>query len=208
MPELVCYRAAAYRTPTRVRAHEDTGRFNRIDSPPTQYFSLHPLGPWAEVIRNRGYTDPEDALSFRLPIWAVRLVPVDDLVRIDFDLAAAGETPAPIAPAELIADDQSACREFADAVRADPAAPRILRVPSAALPGTENIVIFGARRTIEYLAAPRRAQQIPSSLVAVSARAVESLLPLIRHRGQAHAEYRAWAEGERYVLPEVEMVGV
>jgi hypothetical protein len=208
MPELVCFRASAYRTPTRVRAHQDAGRYNRIDSPPTQYFSLHPLGPWAEVIRNRGFTDPEDALTFRLPIWAVRLVLSDDPVLVGFDEAAGGATPAPIGASDLIADDQSACRAFADAVRADAAAPKVLRVPSAALPGTENIVIFGARAMIEYLAAPRRAQQVPASLVAVGGRATGSLLPLIRHRGQAHAGYDAWADGDRYALSELELAGV
>jgi hypothetical protein len=205
MPELVCYRAAAYRTPARVRAHQDTGRYNRIDSPPTQYFSLHPLGPWAEVIRNRGYTDPDDALTFRLPIWAIRLVLDDDPVRIDFDAAESGATPAPISARELVADDQLGCRAFGDAIRADAAAPKVFRVPSAALPGTENIVIFGARAMIEYLATPRRAQQVPASLVAVSAQAARSLLPLIRHRGQPHAGYDAWAEGGRYALPQVGM---
>jgi hypothetical protein len=203
MPELVCYRAAAYRTPTRVRAHQDTGRYNRIDSPPTQYFSLHPLGPWAEVIRNRGYTNHEDALTFRLPIWAVRLVLPGDPVRIDFDAAHSGATPAPISAGDLIADDQLGCRAFGDAIRADPAAPKVLRVPSAALPGTENVVIFGARAMIEYLATPRRDQQVPASPVAVSAHAARGLLPLTRHRGRPHAGYEAWAEGGRYVLPPV-----
>lgn len=203
MPELVCYRASAYRTPTRVRAHHDLGRYNGIDSPPTQYFSLHPLGPWAEVIRNRGYTDPEDALTFRLPIWAIRLVLPNEPFHIDFDAADAGATPAPIAARDLIADDQLGCRAFGDAIRATPAVPKVFRVPSAALPGTENIVIFGARAMIEYLAAPRRAQQVPASLVAVAARAPRSLLPLIRHRGRPHAGYEAWAQGDRYVLPAV-----
>jgi hypothetical protein len=203
MAELVCYRVAAYRTPTRVRAHDRAGRYHRTDSPPTQYFSLHPLGPWAEAIRNRGYTDPDDALTLRLPVWAVRLVVSEEPVRVDFDAAAAGLTPAPIAPPDLVADDQRPCRELADALRFDPRAPKLLRVPSAALPGAENLVIFGPRRMIEYSATPRRRQQLPAAMAGFSARSPASPLPLIRHRGEAHAGYDAWVEGREYRVPEV-----
>jgi hypothetical protein len=208
MPEIVCYRAAAYRTPTRVRAHDRPGRYHRLDSPPTQYFALHPFGPWAETIRNRGYTEPDDALSLRLPIWDVRLVVPDEPVRVDFGTAADGATPAPIAPEDLIADDQIGCRAFADAIRADATAPRVLRVPSAALPGAENIVVLGPRRTIEYLRRPRREQQVPAAVGAVAARALENMLPLIRHRGDPHAGYEAWAAGDEYVVPELDPVGL
>jgi hypothetical protein len=208
MPEIVCYRAAAYRTPTRVRPHDRPGRYHRLDSPPTQYFALHPFGPWAETIRNRGYTEPDDALALRLPVWDVRLVVPEDPVRVDFEAAAGGTTPAPIAADELIADDQLRCREFADAVRADRSAPRVLRVPSAALPGAENIVVLGPRRTIEYLRRPRREQQVPAAVGAVAARALESMLSLIRHRGQPHAYYEAWAAGEEYQLPELDPIGL
>jgi hypothetical protein len=204
MPEIVCYRAAAYRTPTRVRAHDDPGRYNRIDSPPTQYFALHPLGPWAEMIRNRGYTDPGDALSFRTAIWAVRLVLQHAPLRVDFAATASGSTPAPITPEDLIDDDQTACRTFADAIRSDPNAPKLIRVPSAALPGADNIVIFGQRRTIEYLAIPRREQQVPASVAAVHGHALDTLLPLICHKGQTHAGYVAWSAGEKYVLPQLD----
>jgi hypothetical protein len=208
MPEIVCYRAAAYRTPTRVRAHDRPGRFHRLDSPPTQYFALHPLGPWAEMIRNRGYTQPDDALALRPPIWDLRLVLPEDPVRVDFEAAAGGTTPAPIAPEDLVADDQAGCRQFADAIRADQSAPRVLRVPSAALPGADNIVVFGPRRTIEYLRRPRREQQVPAAVGAVAGRALESILPLIRHRGDPHAGYEAWAAGEQYELPELDPIGL
>ncbi len=208
MPELVCYRAAAYRTPTRVRAHDRPGRYHRADSPPTQYFALHPLGPWAELLRNRGYSDPEHAMNFRIPIWAVRLVLAEEPARLDFDLAAAGATPAQISPEGLISDDQSACRDLADAVRAQSGGPRVLRVPSAALPGAENIVAFGPRATIEYLRAPRRPQQVPAAVAAVDGRALAGLLPLICHRGRPHAAYAAWVRGDTFRLPEADTAGL
>jgi hypothetical protein len=208
MPEVVCFRAAAYRTPTRVRPHDYPGRYHRVDSPPTQYFALHPCGPWAETIRNRGFEHSEDALTFRSPVWAVRLVIADDPLRVDFDAAAAGTTRVAISPEDLIDDDQGACREFSDAIRADDAAPKVLRVPSAALPGADNIVIFGPRRTIQYLALPRREQQVPAAVCGVDARVLESLLPLIRRRGHAHAGHEAWSAGNQYVLPEVDTTGL
>ena len=203
MAELVGYRAAAYPTPVRVRAHDSAARYHGVGSPPTQYLSLHPLGPWAEVIRRAGLAELEPALALRLPVWAVRVTfsEADAPFELGFDAAAADAGPAAIAPAELVADDQRPCRRLADAIRHSPDAPKALRVPSAVLPGTENLVIFGPRRMIGYEATPRRVQQTPAAVAAVDGRALADLLPHVRHVGAAHGAYDAWARGESYRLP-------
>lgn len=202
MPELVCFRAADYRTPLRIRAHGPRGgRFHRPFSPPTQYLSLHPLGPWAEVVRGRGLVEEADAMQLRLSIWALRLELPDPPYALDFDAAVSDAAPAPIAPADLIDDDHAACRRFADVLRGDPTAPKILTVPSAALPGTRNLVILGPRRTIEYAAHVKRPTQVPAALIAVRAQPLATMLPHVRHIGRPHEGYEAWRNGTESHLP-------
>lgn len=206
MRELVCFRAAAYRTPIRSRDHSTggAGRYHRSDSPATQYFCLHPLGPWAEVVRNQRCRTLEEALEARVPAWAIRLRLDDDPLVIDFDAAARGAIPHPIDPAALVSDDQDVCRDLAQAHRDDPASPQAVRVPSAALPGTEKLVIFGPRRGIEYAAAPRRGVQIPCAPAAVDGRMARGLFELIRLRGEPHAGFDAWRVGGRHELPAID----
>ena len=207
MWERVCFRAAAYRTPVRVRDHgaADGARYHEPGSEATQYFSLHPLGPWAEQVRNQRCTTLEDALEIRLPVWAVRVVLPSEPLILDFDVAASGSWPHPITPEGLVADDHGECRALAAAHRRDPAAARSLRVPSAALPATENLVILGRRRGIEYLAHPRRAVQIPYAAAGVDARMAARLFPQIRLHGEPHAGLEAWRRGEDLRLPEVSL---
>lgn len=209
MPELVCYRAAAYRTPIRSRPHgpDSGGRFHDPGGPATQYFSLHPQAPWAEIVRNQRWTNFEGALEARLPVWAVRLVLSDDPLQIDFDTAAARALPHPITPEDLVADDPAACRVLGRAHRSDPGLASVLRVPSAALPGTENIVVLAAARGIEYLAVPRRESQIPYASTAVDGHLAAGLFPYIRSRGEPHVGLEAWKQGDVFRLPEIAISG-
>lgn len=205
MVELVAFRASAYRTPVRVRAHGAIGgRFHDPFSPPTQYFCLHPLGPWAEQLRRRGIDDPDDARELRLPVWAVRLRLPEPPLQVDFDTAAQGALPVPIEPAAIVDDDHGECRRLARALRERPGGPRVLRVPSAALPGTDNLVVLERRRMVEFARSPLRPTQVPAAVAADDATALPTLLALVRHAGQPHAAYEAWRRGRPYELPQVE----
>jgi hypothetical protein len=203
--ELVCYRASSYLTPVRARAHgwSSTGRYHDWGSPATQYFSLHPLTPWAELVRNQRCRDLDDALETRIAVWAIRLVLKAEPETVDFDAADAGTLATRIAPAELVADDARECRVLADAHRADPSAAKVIRVPSAALPGTDNVVIFGRRRAIRYETTPLRAIQVPVAVSSVDGRLPRDLFRLVRRIGDRHAGYERWRRGERYELPSI-----
>lgn len=207
MAELVCYRAAAYRTPIRSRPHglESAGRFHDPGGPATQYFCLHPLGPWAEVIRHQGWADAEGAAEVRVAVWAVRVITDVEPLRIDFEAADRGGLPHPIAPEELVGDDLGPCRELARDHRLDPGKPKLLRVPSAALPGTDNLVLLGARRGIEYLREPRRRTQLPYASTAVDGRSPRALFEHVRRPGRPHAGLEAWRRGEPFALPELDL---
>jgi hypothetical protein len=201
--ELVAYRAAAYRTPVRARDHGggDGGRYHDPGSEATQYFSLHPLGPWAEQVRNQRCRSMAEALEIRLPVWAARVVLPSAPVVVDFDSAADGRAPFPITAEELVSDNHEACRALGRALRLDPLSPKAIRVPSAALPGTETLVIFGRRRGIEYLASPSRGIQIPYAASAHGARIPSPLFEHVRLHGEPHAGLEAWRQGDRHELP-------
>lgn len=187
------FRIAAWDTPLRVSPNRSPGRFNHTSSPPTQYASLHPLTPWAEYIRNQGLQTPEELAEHRLRIWALRL-----------DLSAAAEVSFETAPSfglepwDLVGSDHGPCRDFADRLRAEASAPKTLIVPSAALPGTRNVVILGERVAIPYQWPALDEGDIPASIVAVGAQPPADLLPLVRHGDSPHAEHDAWAAGRRY----------
>ncbi|HEX9697174.1 MAG TPA: RES family NAD+ phosphorylase [Actinomycetota bacterium] len=184
--ELVAFRLAGPRAPLRVRPSAFDGRFHRAGDPPVQYFSLHPLTPWAELLRRENRRGLDEALAVRFRVWAFRVV-VQELLEISFATAR----DAGVRPADLIADDRSACQGLARRLR-EPGPPAPLVVPSAALPGTRNLVMFGPRVPAPYDVQPVDATYLPSAVAGDHARTLSSLLPLVRFRGRPHAEYQAW----------------
>ncbi len=71
---MVCYRFAAYSTPLRTVAAWQSARFSRADeSEPTQYLSLHPLGPLAELMRNADLRAPDQVTAVSTRTWALEV---------------------------------------------------------------------------------------------------------------------------------------
>ena len=193
--ESIVYRAADFGTPLRVEASRRAGRFHRAFETPTQYACFHPLGPWAEVIRGQEL-DAADARELRMRTWALR-VDVEGFVEIGFPEAR----DFGIDPDALVADDYGACQELADRQRATGV--RGMIVPSAALPGTRNLVLFGERVAAGYLDTPIDASlDVPSSMTADRGAAPMSLHPLIRRRGVGHPELEAWQAGRTFEFHE------
>lgn len=197
MPELAGFRAASWDTPLRVNPNREAGRWNKAESSATQYIALHPLGSWAEYLRWHGLRHAEDLAEIRLGVWAIRVI-VDQLRIVHFDNA--GEIG--LTAEDLVSEDWSACQAAADRLRADRAAPKVLQVPSAALPGARNIVILEPRVALPFTVEPQGPVDLPLTLAAAGARPPSSLTELVRYRGEPHAELVAWARGERYRLPE------
>lgn len=202
MGDLVAFRVASWDTPLRVNAHRTEARYNRVGSPPTQYLSLHPLTPWAEYCRNHGLRGADDVAAHRLRTWAVK-VQSDSLVAIGYDDAADWG----LAPEDLVADEHSPCQQFAERVRGDAHSPNAIIVPSAALPGTRNLVIFGERVATPYDWTPLDEVDLPASIVAEAARPPSELFPLIRYHGDAHAEFEAWRSGVDYQFADLNNQG-
>lgn len=193
---LLAWRLAAWDTPLWVHPNRAAGRFNPPGAGPVQYWSLHPLTPWAELLRGQGLTQRERLRDVRSRLWVARLRVA--AVELGFGEARAHG----LEPAELVDDDRTACQRLGARCLAGDG-PGALIVPSAALPGTRNLVLFGPRVASPFAADPVDADvDVPTTVAADDARPLDGLLDLVRFRGAPHAELEAWAAGRRFRLQE------
>ena len=170
---MICYRHSDYRTPLRTsfQAQQTSGRYHRGTEPePTQYLCLHPLGPHAEAMRLLDTRTAVEARRLDLRTWAIH-VPDDGLVEIPFSDA-------------WVADDHAACQNLADTLRGAGHAGAI--VPSAALPGTKNVVLFGGRVAAPYELVDLHPFELRASITDEHGAALGSLVALVRFRGTPH----------------------
>lgn len=101
-------------------------------------------------------------------------------------------------PHQLVSDDYGACQDLGDRCLTEPRMPRAIRVPSAALPGTQNLVLFGPRVAIPFLLEPLDHDDSPTSVAADDALPPDGLIARVRHFEQAHPELEAWKKGRRF----------
>jgi hypothetical protein len=148
----------------------------------------------AELMRAHDLRTDAQVLAVRVRTWALR-VDVDDLPELTFDNATAFGIEA----AELVADDLEPCRELADRLRPDVVG---AIVPSAALPGTRNVVLFGARVANPYLVEPVSAIDVPAGITAHGARPIQTLIELVRYRRDRHRALEAWRRGDGFLFEE------
>jgi hypothetical protein len=156
-----------------------------------QYLSLHPLGPWAELIRHQEY-DEADLDELRSVSWAARA----SVERV-LELTLATCERDGIAPDDLVGDDYHATQVFARTQYAEFDA---LVFPSAALPGTRNLAIFGARVASPYALDPIGAIDVPLGKTAADATAPREVFQLVRRFGDDHAELAAVRAGRPFVF--------
>jgi RES domain-containing protein len=198
--ELIAYRCAAWETPFWSDPNPLAGRYNRAGDAPATYLGLHPLTPWAEYLRANNLSTDDDLLAVGPPTWAVRvIIEPDDIAELSF------ERPHPLAADELVDDDYSACQAFAAALRADPDAPKAIVAPSAALPGTRNLVLLAPRVIAAYLPDPIDPLiDTPAASTSVRGRAPLNLRDLVHHRGTGviHPGLAAWQGGNEFELLE------
>ena len=189
------YRIASYGNPLRSEPSRLGGRFHSADeTSPTQYLCLHPLGPHAELMRAADLREEEQVLAVRARTWALRLE-LDGLTEIGFDNAG----DFGIRAESLVADDHAACRRLGGHLRGQ--LPGLI-VPSAALPGTRNAVLFGPRVGSPYLLESLGTVDVPASVTAEGGRPLATLIQRVRFRGDHHSELEAWRRGTPYEFEE------
>ena len=161
------------------------------------------MTPWAELLRNEDRTDRDRAIQLRAPLWAAKILLDEDPLEITFDTAAE----VGVTPDDLVSDDQTACRALAQRFREDPQAPRAFVAPSAALPGTRNLVLLDPFVALSYELAPLASEDVPVAMAAQDGRCPEGLWDLVHYRSTPtiHPALDAWQSGDgfEFVEPEV-----
>jgi hypothetical protein len=190
--KLTAFRHAAYDSPWWAIPSPLEGRFHRGGQDTVQYLSLHPLGPAAEVLRHNVGPDgdPDDVV---LNLWTA-VLDIDDVTRVDFDdCQTYGRTAE-----ELVGDDYSQTQALADAVRASGANAMI--VPSAALPGTHNLILFGVRLLHPFLWEPLTPEEVPTGHLTDAARSAAEVSRYVRWVGAPHTAAEQWKATGTYDL--------
>jgi len=192
---VVAYRHADYGAPLRVLPAIQGARYHRgSEDEPTQYLCEHPIGPLAELMRNHDLRTEAQVLAVRARTWALE-IDVRDLLEITFDNAG----DFGIEAARLVADDPEPCRALAERLRPQVAG---VVVPSAALPGTRNVVLFGPRVAGPYLVEPISAIDVPAGITAHGGRPIRTLIGTVRYRRDRHRGLEAWRRGDRLLFNE------
>jgi RES domain-containing protein len=199
--EFVTFRLANYETPLWPVENFSAGRFNRAGEGVAQYLSLHPMTPWAELLRGEDRRTRERALLMRYPLWALRVRLDEDPVDISFDTAPDHD----LAPADLVGDDHSPCQALAERLRRGGV--KALTAPSAALPGTQNLVLLEPKVAIGWDLEPWDSIDLPTCMVAQDGRCPEALWHLVHYRGAGtpHPALDAWERGDDFVVEEPEV---
>ena len=186
--DLIGYRHAAYDTPWWAFPSSRSGRFNRAPFDTVQYLCLHPLGPSAEMLRhNVGPTGKADTVM--LDLWVVR-ASIDDALQITFENCPTYG----ISPDDLVGEDYRPTQTLA--ARLLSAGHDAFVVPSAALPGTDNLVLFGTRVIHPYVDDPITPDEVPTGHLTDGARAPDEVGALVRWIGDPHSALEEWRRTE------------
>lgn len=201
---LTTFRLAAYETPLWATPNIVAGRYNDAGDGCTQYLSLHPMTPWAELLRKEDRQTRSRALQLRFPLWAIKVDLENEPLELTFDTARDWG----LSPEDLVSDDHRPCRELAQALRTDPAAPHALLAPSAALPGTRNLVLLEPYVKASFELTPVAPEDLPVAMAAQDGRCPEQLWDFVHYRGAAttHPALSAWQDDEPYVFDEPPVV--
>lgn len=175
----VAYRATTYDVPLWVEPNRRNGRWNIAGVGCTQYFCLDPQAPYAEQVRHEDLRTEADVATYRTSLWHAR---VDEAAVVDyssFDKAGAAGFP----PEALVEDDHERCQAEARWLGGHGAT--ALLSPSAALPGSTNITIFGPRVEVSWQTERRLTSQMSAQRLTTGPPPV-GLVSRVRYFGEAH----------------------
>lgn len=185
------FRVADWASGLRVTGNRSEGRYHRPGEI-VQYFTLHPLGAWAEYLR-REQPSLVQLGSFRHRLWAAR-VDLSNAVRIEWGNARRHG----IRPEQLVGEDYGPCQALAGRLRTT-GAPALV-VPNAALPGTRSVVLFGPRVQVPYTAQPLDDIDVPCAVVAEDATVPIDLVHAVRYGSTPHSELSSWRARREFVF--------
>lgn len=180
--EGTAYRATTYDVPLWVAPNRRGGRWNVAGEGSTQYLCLDPEAPYAELIRHEQLRSEAEAAMLRISLWEVRL---DEAAIVDYGTCERAEA-AGFPPEALVDDDHERCRAEARWLRERGA--RGVLAPSAALPGTTSLTLFGPRVEVGWDADPKLASEVPARRVGGKGPPPAGLVARVRHYGEPHPD--------------------
>ncbi len=179
--EKVVYRATSYDVPVRVAENRRSGRWNFAGSGTVQYTCLDSEAPFAEMLRHEDLRSEKDAATFRTTLWQMK---VNEGVVVDYGTFAKAEN-AGFPPEALVDDDHEYCQR--EAQRLFSLGAGGVLSPSAALPGSTNLTLFGQRVPIQWTANVEISSAIPVQRIATG-QPPEGLVSRVRYFGDAHPD--------------------
>ena len=179
------YRASTYDVPLWVSPNRRAGRWNHAGVDCTQYACLDAEAPYAELLRNEDLRDEDAAQQLRTILWELR---VEEGAIVDYSTFERAEQ-AGFPPEALIDDDHERCRAEAEWLKRHNV--RGVLAPSAALPGSTTLTLFGPRVPVRWTTSRRLASMVPVQQLAAGA-PPGGLVARTRFVGQPHREFETY----------------
>lgn len=176
----IAHRYSSYDTPFWVRENSQAGRWHRSGDGPTQYLALSTDGAWAELIRNEELRAEDEVAMVSVSMWVVL---IEEGMIANYSTFEQAEQSG-FDPAALVDEDYERCQREGTRLR-EKGFSGVL-APSAALPGTLNLTLFGARIASTWDRPTFLASSIPATIITKGA-PPPGLLPRVRHLGAAHS---------------------
>jgi RES domain-containing protein len=181
----IAYRITSYDVPFWVNPNRRSGRWNIAGGLPTQYMALDAEAPFAEILRHEDLITVEAASHYRSTVWQMRII--SEMV-VDYSSFELADTAGFDADA-LVSDDHERCQGEAQWLY-DQGARGVLS-PSAALPGSINLTLFGPRVAVAWEASIALASSVPAQKVATG-NPPRGLTERARFVGQPHSALQAY----------------
>jgi hypothetical protein len=174
------YRATSYDVPLRVAANPRSGRWNIASAGSVQYLCLDAQGPFAEKIRHENLRTEKEVATYKVALWELE---VNEGFVVDYGTFEKAEA-AGFPPEALVDDDYERCQK--EAQRLVSLGARGVISPSAALPGSVNLTLFGQRVEVGWGARPGLASAVPAQRL-VTGHPPAGLVERVRFFGEEHA---------------------
>lgn len=153
----VVYRATTYDTCLWVSPNSRPGRWNNPEGGTVaQYCALDVAGAIAEMVRSEDLRDVEAARELRVDIWEMR---IDEGALIDYSSPSLAVDQG-FGWEALVSNQWRQCQEEGQRILAEGG--RGVLAPSAALPGSLTLTLFGPRTEIAWSAEPSLSIQVPA----------------------------------------------
>jgi RES domain-containing protein len=176
--------------PLWVNPNRRDGRWSIAGQLPTQYMSLDAESPFAEILRHEDLRTEAAAAHYSATVWQLT---IDDGLIVDYSTFELADTAGFEAEA-LVSDDHERCQ--AEATWLAGGGARGLISPSAALPGSLSLTLFGPRVCVAWGTTTELASSIPAQRL-ITGNPPAALTKRVRYFGQTEPLLEAYLGARR-----------